>query len=135
MNQRMNWTLVVLTLIAISTYASTAMSEYVKTGPHYKLPTQKLPDDVYLKITTNAEKRYPGNDQLRQNTIDTQTRAYLKVIQYVNEEIPAQEMVMIKRNAAREFPDDFVRQLVNIDKRAKLYVQENRSVASQPQGQ
>ncbi|MFZ5568818.1 MAG: hypothetical protein ACOZF0_00330 [Thermodesulfobacteriota bacterium] len=128
--QKKKWALLVAVLLSVSAYVSTAAAEYVKAGTHYKLPTQKLPEDVFSKIKANAEKRYPGNDLLRQNTIDTQTRAYFKVIEFANEKIPSQEMIMIKRNAAREYPDDYIRQLVNIDKRAKLYLQQNETTAA-----
>ncbi len=106
--------------------ASGALAEYVKNADHYTVPSQKVPENILMKIKENAEKRYPENDQLAKNTLDTQTRAYFQVLKYKHDKIPAQELVMIKRNAEREFPYDYVRQLVGIDKRVKTYLKENK---------
>lgn len=118
-------TCICLAVIALVLQAPLTMAEYVKNAAHYTVPSQTVPDDVLVKIKANAEKRYPENDQLSKNTIDTQTRAYFQVIKFKNDKIPSQELVMIKRNAEREFPYDYVRQLVGIDKRVKAYLKEN----------
>jgi hypothetical protein len=101
-----------------------AFAQYREDGEYYKAPTRKVPERVLAQIVKNAEKRYPDNGQLQQHTIETQQKSYFKVQGYKDSRLPAHELTMIKRNAVRATPHDYVRQLVTIRARCEVYLRD-----------
>jgi hypothetical protein len=81
-----------------------------------------LPDQIRSKMLSQAKERHPNNEVLQQRMISLQTKAYFKVQEYRNELITDQDMKVIKGQAARKFPDNFVSQLTFIDKQSKKYL-------------
>lgn len=102
-----------------------ASAQYREDSQFYKAPTRKVPARVHAEIVERAEKRYPDNGLLQQHTIETQEKAYFRVQAYKDSRLPSQELVMIKRNAARENPHDYARQLISIKKQIGVYLEEN----------
>ena len=86
-----------------------------------------LPDQIRSKIHSQSKERYPANEVLQQRMIALQTKAYFKVQEYQNELITEQEMKVIKGQAARKFPDNYVGQLTFIDKQSKKFLAEKET--------
>jgi hypothetical protein len=78
-----------------------------------------LPDQIRATIQSQASERYPKNEVLQQRLISLQTQAYFRVQEYQNELIAGQDMKVIKGQAARKFPNNFVSQLTLIDTLSK----------------
>lgn len=122
------WRRVVVMGIAVLFLGTvSAFAQYREDAEYYKAPTRKVPERVLAQIVKNAEKRYPDNGQLQQHTIETQQKSYFKVQGYQDSRLPTQELTMIKRNAARATPHDYVRQLVTIRARCEDYLREKRA--------
>jgi len=95
----------------------------------YARKEKYIPERILVKIRAYAEKRYPDNGILQQNTIEMQKKAFLKIQEYTYDGVPSVELEMIKQNAARQNPNNFVRQLVTIEKQAKSQVKQAKSQA------
>ena len=92
----------------------------------YKKVKRQVPRYILDKITANAAKRYPDNDRLKQYTVEIQKKAYFKVKDYRNDNLPSQELNLILRNAERQHPYDYGSQLLVITKEVKAYLDNRR---------
>ena len=85
-----------------------------------------LPDTISKKIRYQASERYPHNEVLQQRMISLQRKAYFKVKEFSSDLIADQEMNIIKGNAARQYPYNYVGQLRFMDKHLQKYEEEAR---------
>lgn len=88
----------------------------------YSKVKRQVPQYIVQKIERLAEKKYPDNDRLKQYTLQLQKKAYFKVKDYQNNNLPSQELKLIMRNAERDYPYDYARQLLEITKKTKEYI-------------
>ncbi len=80
-----------------------------------------VPDHVAKKISYQAAEKYPGNAALQKNMISLQTKAYFKVKEFKSDLIADQKMNIIKGNAARQYPYNYVGQLRFMDQQLQKY--------------
>ena len=115
--------LVLVTLFFMGALSSVWAQDYLDD---YKKVKRQVPRHILDKISANAAKKYPDNDRLKQYTVEIQKKAYFKVKDYKNDQLPSQELNLIMRNAERQHPYDYGSQLLVITKEVKAYLDARR---------
>jgi len=115
--------LVLVTLFFMGALSSVWAKDYLDD---YKKVKRQVPRHILDKISANAAKKYPDNDRLKQYTVEIQKKAYFKVKDYENDQLPSQELNLILRNAERQHPHDYGSQLLMITKEVKAYLDARR---------
>jgi len=111
--------ILLLSLLYMGTLSSVWAEDYLDD---YKKVKRQVPRHIVDRITTNAGKKYPDNDRLKQYTVEIQKKAYFKVKDYKNDKLPSQELNLIIRNAERDSPYDYGSQLLLITKEVNSYI-------------
>lgn len=106
MKKTLLMTMTVSLFLLVSAVSGTSAADY-------------LPDQIRSIVQSQAKERYPENEVLQQRLISLQTQAYFRVQEYQNESITDQEMKVIKGQAARKFPNNYISQLTHIDTLSK----------------
>ena len=88
---------------------------------------QYVPDDISNKIRHQASEKYPNNEVLQQRDISLQTKAYFQVQEFSSDLIADQEMNIIKGNATRQYPYNYVGQLRFMDQQLQKYKEEAKA--------
>ncbi|MBW1897854.1 MAG: hypothetical protein JRI61_02200 [Deltaproteobacteria bacterium] len=88
---------------------------------------QYVPDNISKKIHHQASEKYPNNAVLQQRDIALQTKSYFKVKEFSSDLIAGQEMNIIKGNAARQHPYNYVGQLRFMDQKLQKYEKEAKA--------
>jgi len=107
-----------IVIISIFLYNSEAGAQYV-------------PDDIMKKIRYQASEKHPNNEVLQQREISLQTKAYFEVKDFSSELIADQEMNIIRGNAARLYPYNYVGQFRFLDQKRQKYEEEAKAKKEQ----
>jgi len=114
MKKQLSYMVSVIIIISIFLCISEADAQYV-------------PDNILKKIRYQASEKYPNNEVLQQRDISLQTKSYFKVKEFSSDLIADQEMNIIKGNAARQHPYNYVGQLRFMDKQLQKYKEEAKA--------